>query len=268
MAEPASGAPERRLEDWLASLRQGGANRLDPVRFRFLEALAGRLPTQPAAVRELLAGTLATALAEYQRRFELRQAAAEASAGRLAAQFPAASEELQKYCREADFAGLERRRAELERPAASASLAELGRPVACPDQGPVAAGGAAETARFPAAVAGGGELPGRPGGELKALRYFRDTWSKLSVDQQLTQALAAGPDNAGPLNSHLLVLNTLTRLRELSPDYLIRLMSQLDALLWLDQAASGPASRKTLASLEAERKKKPPRPRSRSAVGA
>jgi hypothetical protein len=39
--------------------------------------------------------------------------------------------------------------------------------------------------------------------ELKALSCFRDTWSKLRVDQQFHQALADEPENAGPLNSAL-----------------------------------------------------------------
>lgn len=73
--------------------------------------------------------------------------------------------------------------------------------------------------------------------ELKATRYFRNTWSKLSVDKQVTQAIKQAPKNAGPINSHMLVLRSLALMREISPDYLNRFTSYVDALLCLDQCA-------------------------------
>jgi hypothetical protein len=77
--------------------------------------------------------------------------------------------------------------------------------------------------------------------ELKVLPFFRSTWSKLSAERRLTQSLAKLPQNAGPLNSHNLVHQSLTLMRELSPDYLNRFVSYVDALLWVDQA-NAPAS--------------------------
>ncbi len=74
--------------------------------------------------------------------------------------------------------------------------------------------------------------------ELKNVRTYRNTWSKLSVDRQLTQAFERAPENAGPLNSHYLVLQSLAMMREISPDYLNRYMSYVDTLLCLDQAES------------------------------
>ena len=78
--------------------------------------------------------------------------------------------------------------------------------------------------------------------ELKALRYFRRTWSRLSARQRLVQALATVPENAGPLNSQHLVHRALTVMRDGAPDYLSRFMAHVDALLWLEQAAA-PAPR-------------------------
>jgi hypothetical protein len=71
--------------------------------------------------------------------------------------------------------------------------------------------------------------------ELKSLRQFRNTWSKLSADKQVTQALDQAPKNAGPINSHMLVLRSLALMRELAPDYLNRFMAYADALLRLEQ---------------------------------
>jgi hypothetical protein len=79
----------------------------------------------------------------------------------------------------------------------------------------------------------GGDVGLRP--ELKTTRYFRNTWSKLSVDKQVTQAIKQAPKNAGPINSHMLVLRSLALMREISPDYLNRFTSYVDALLCLDQ---------------------------------
>jgi hypothetical protein len=80
-----------------------------------------------------------------------------------------------------------------------------------------------------------------PSAELKTLAYFRDTWSRLSADHRLTQSLEKVPANAGPLNSHHLVQQSLTLMRELSPQYLSRFLSHVDALLWLEQARGGSA---------------------------
>lgn len=98
--------------------------------------------------------------------------------------------------------------------------------------------------------------------ELKAVTYFRETWSTLSVDRQLTQALEQGPENAGPLNSHQLVLRALQRMREVSPAYLKRFMSYADALLWLDQANGGNLPQKRQAA-RSEPEKKHPRSKAR-----
>jgi hypothetical protein len=45
------------------------------------------------------------------------------------------------------------------------------------------------------------------------------------------------PANAGPLNSHALVLQTLSLMRDLSPDYLRRFVAGVEALQWLERAS-------------------------------
>lgn len=73
--------------------------------------------------------------------------------------------------------------------------------------------------------------------DLKSVRQFGEVWSKIAVEQQVAQALARGPENAGPLNSHKLMLRALRLMRALSPDYLRHFLAQMDALLWLEQQA-------------------------------
>jgi len=75
--------------------------------------------------------------------------------------------------------------------------------------------------------------------ELKSLRYFRRSWSRLSLEQQLSRALAQAPENAGPLNSHFLMLQSLIRMRDIAPGYLENFIVYAEALLWLEQADPG-----------------------------
>lgn len=180
----------------IAALREQGADRFDPVRFRFIEALARRTAEQRGAAREILDDRLAKALAEYGSRFE--EALGEPD--RLVAEEP-----VPDGSPLAELLSLIGQHA-LE--AHDGSLDKIGmRQVEAP-------------------------------GELKSMRYFRSTWSKLSVDRQLAQALEKAPENAGPLNSHHLVLQALQQMRDISPEYLKRFMSYVDALFWLDQADS------------------------------
>lgn len=102
------------------------------------------------------------------------------------------------------------------------------------DAAPQAGRAAAEAARP-------GHQPASGQVTVPALDYFRDTWARLRVDQQLKRSLAQPPDNAGPLNSHLLALRALQQMRGLSPAYLGCFVAYLDALAWVDQAAASVA---------------------------
>jgi hypothetical protein len=44
------------------------------------------------------------------------------------------------------------------------------------------------------------------------------------------------PANAGPLNSHALVLQVLSLMRDLSPEYLRRFVGTVETLQWLERA--------------------------------
>ena len=75
--------------------------------------------------------------------------------------------------------------------------------------------------------------------ELKALRDYRSTWSRLAMEQRVNQALSRVPPNAGPLNTQRLVHEALSALRDTSPAYLHRLVTQVEALLWLERVGQG-----------------------------
>ena len=71
--------------------------------------------------------------------------------------------------------------------------------------------------------------------ELKAVRDYRSTWSRLGVQRRLTQSSTQVPRNAGPLNTQRLLHEALTVLNDTAPAYLQRLVQQVEALLWLEQ---------------------------------
>jgi hypothetical protein len=70
--------------------------------------------------------------------------------------------------------------------------------------------------------------------EMKSVQQFRQSWQRMKVQDQVEHALQQGPANAGPLNSHRLVLRTLGLMQDLSPAYLHHFMSHLDTMLQLD----------------------------------
>ena len=80
--------------------------------------------------------------------------------------------------------------------------------------------------------------------ENPRIQQFRQQLSQISVQKQVTQAIAQAPQNAGPINSHMLVLRSLGLMRSISPDYLNRFMVHVDTLLCLDEADKGKAPAK------------------------
>jgi hypothetical protein len=205
----------------IASLRLTGADRFDPVRFHFIAALARRVNQHEGEVKRILEGRLVAALAVHGERFARTQEEARETIARITARYPDAADDLQRLFVAGDFSSVRRLVSQLEKNHHPLSLADLARQLA--------------QASPEDAEGGLGQLIGARA-ELKSMRYFRNTWSRLSVERQVTQAIEQAPENAGPLNSHLLVLRSLALMRDISPDYLNRFVSHVDTLLWLDQA--------------------------------
>ena len=206
MAEP--------LEAALAMLQERGAPARDPVRWLTLAALARRAAAMPdGAARRLL------------------EARTQQQVQRWQAECPAPGEP-------ADAAAAAPAPTEAAPSPLSQLLAELARAQAEPDPGGQP-GGSPAAGPGPAATAspGGSRTPAAPA-ELKALRQFRQSWSRLNTEQRLARALAEAPRNAGPLNPQALVARVLATLDEQSPAYLHHFLAQVDALIWLE-AASG-----------------------------
>lgn len=170
------------LEAW----RAGGAAAVDPVRFRFIEALARRTAAHEGLARQLLDEKLAQAIAAYREK-------------------------------------LERTGQTADRPAAGSSARDSG-----------LAGLVALLSQHAPQAEDGQDTTIEP--ELKSVQLFRSTWAQLSMHRWLTQSQAAVPENAGPLHSQQLLHRGLRLMHEVSPGYLNRFVSYIDALLWLEQA--------------------------------
>lgn len=226
---------------------QGGA-RFDPVRFRFIEALAGRAASRQGEVRRLLEDRLAAALQDYCTRLEEGRRAADQILSLALTRHPDTADTLARLRQEGDFRGLRQLLAGLEAGQGRRVLQELlGHIRALAQDVPMGPVSGADT--------------GMACGELKSVAFFRDTWLSLSVNQQLSAALAQVPDNAGPLNSHLLALQSLELMRDVSPEYLQHFMSYVDGLLWLELAENGsrPAAKTAATRGERDKKRKPGR---------
>jgi len=224
----------------IASLRRAGVGRFDAVRLHYIEVLANRAAVHRGSVKRMLNAKLAQALATVQERFEQAQCACRERLARAVPQYPHAANDLQRLFDAGDFKGLQRLIALLETGAQHPSLGALVREL--------------EVSSFQKAEAHPQSGTGSPH-ELKTLRNFRNTWSRLSADRQVTRSLKQGPLNAGPINSHMLVLRSLALMRDISPDYLNRFMSYTDTLLWLEQCEKDkPGKPKKLQGVRAAKK--------------
>lgn len=228
----------------LEALRTAGAQRLDPARFHYMTRLARRLPMAHPAVRPILVDKLQRALADHGDRFHQAQQSARDAVVRLTAGQPALARELRRLFAAGDFQAVHR----LDTPAAvqpaAAPLAALNHYIR-----------QASRANMDGNPPDGAPDHHPDQREMKSVRRFRETWSRIAAERQVDQALVRGPENAGPLNSHMLVLRSLALMRDLSPDYLRRFMSQVDSLLWLEEESQKPAVAETKPTRRGRQKK-------------
>ena len=240
---PPNTAPDALID----ALRAQGAERFDPVGWRFIEAMARRVANHRDETRRILERRLAEIVSAFGERFKGASASAQAALIHGREAFPNDTDALQQHADAGDFAGLHRTLASLQARGTEGPLTALLAHISA-----LSTDEQNSTPANPSAA----NAPG----ELKSMRYFRSTWSTLSVDRQLSHSLAQAPENAGPLNSHFLVLQSLTLMRDIAPEYLKQFMSYVDALLWLEQADSSrnPAPKNATRG-EREKKRKPAR---------
>ncbi|MNI45770.1 hypothetical protein D3C73_1002100 [compost metagenome] len=202
------------LDAW----RECGADRVDPVRFRFLQAMARRAAVLDGPARQLLDEKLAGHLNAYAQLLD-------AETGANADAEPTAEPNTPPSAESDDDA-----------PSALAGLlAYLADPGATPAPGENAADCAPTWNRDAL-----GLRDAYP--DVQMLEYFRAVWSRVSADRQVRQSQQQVHKNAGPLNSNQLVHRALSLMRELSPGYLQQFLSYTDALMWMEQIHAATAT--------------------------
>lgn len=226
----------------IAALRARGAARLDTLRFHQIEALARRLPSQRDALWHRLQDRLDALIRSCAAGLQQSSAEAERIAEPLVLRFPAAAAQIRRCQAEQGPRGLRRLAMRLDAQSALTPLAELVRQMHPTGSTPAPNDSHA--------------LPSAPT-ELKTLRQFRDTWSRLNVAQQLSRSQQQAPENPGPLNSHGLVLRALQQMQALSPNYLEHFLSRVQALMWLEQAAAAAPAPGRSGRRDAGRPKRP-----------
>ncbi|MDR6672581.1 DUF2894 domain-containing protein [Xanthomonas sp. 1678] len=193
----------------IAAWRAQHGGRLDPLRVRFIEALARRADAHQGEARRLLDQKLSALLDTYAADVARMPAAAgdaDGSAGAGAG----------------DHADVH----------ASAETAPT------TTRGPL--GELLDTLAGGATHAPAGAAP--PAfASLPALDDARRLWTELRSRSQLRQSLQQAPSDAGPLNSGVLVHRSLALMRTLSPGYLQHFLAYVDALSWLQQLRDGGA---------------------------
>lgn len=220
--EPANPASLRPI---LTALSDAGANRFDPVRFRFIQALAHKARHQRPSVARALEHKALQALSAYLDDYaQWCEQAEGAGAGgdhrRGSGQAGALAELTQEILQHHRSAAAspeflfedELRRQEWE---VVQSLAE---PL------PAASDAASTESQH------GG--PGQPG----AMQYLRESLRRRHAQKRLSRVIHDGPENPGPLNSEALIIRSLAKMQELSPGYSNRFVAYMDTLLWLEQA--------------------------------
>ena len=237
----------------LEALRAARADLADPVRWAFIEALARRTRAQQGPARQLLDQRLDTLVTDFAARVDslAARAAGEGSArraalvphqgaspdpgpgpgpgpGPLAALVAAlAGEPAPDALQPANAAH-----------AASAASDSPNAPAASrPRQAPAASRAASPSGQPPRPGSSAPRAERRsPPAELKSARLLGGGWARQAAQAQLHRAQATLPSQTGPLNSERLVLAALQRMQTLSPDYLARLLAQVEALRWLARA--------------------------------
>ena len=214
---PASApAPADQPHPLLAQARAQDLPTRDPVRWRRIDALAQRAAHHSGATRQLLDVRLQALMDEAA------AAAAPATAapsGSTAGTAPAPD-------------------AAAPTPTLSMLLARLQAGGLGSGAGSAAVEGDAATS-VTAPIAAGTSRPPR---DLNIVQQHRSAWTQLRAEQRVAQSQTALPDQAGPLNSQLLLHRALTLMRETSPGYLQHLMGQAEALMWLEQALAAPSA--------------------------
>jgi len=244
------------LLEKIAALRAAGDDSFDPVRFRYIEALAIRAQQASEPLNEQLTAKSHRALSNYR---NARAAAQELSAASDSAQVqPSAG------CQSATVKALAELRQvlDLTQPQSVAGALSLEQEMQAQESTLLQSEMYAASPKPSPSQSAESETSAGPLKSLKASQTMRVHQQRRAVEKRVELAIAEGPESPGPLNPQMLAIKALTMMRELSPQYLNRYVSYLDTLFWveqLDTAANTKADKKNSRVGGRSKPKKKPR---------
>ncbi|WP_414729298.1 DUF2894 domain-containing protein [Zhongshania aliphaticivorans] len=218
----------------ISELRTAGADQFDPVRFRYIEALALRAHGSRQPLGQQLTEKSAASLADYLASRGANRADNKAIKSRPGTATVASLAALRRALD-----------ASQTRPTVGASDFEQ----QLQDQ----EGELLQGALFASSL--GNEAAAEPSSDnvdvavkpLKSSQSLRVHQQRRAAEKRVELAIAEGPESPGPLNPQMLAIKALSIMRDISPHYLNRYVAYLDTLFWveqLDTAASTKADKK------------------------
>ncbi|MCD9088493.1 DUF2894 domain-containing protein [Stenotrophomonas sp. SY1] len=208
-----SATAQSRLDAWRAQ----GADRIDPVRFSLISALARRAEQHDGLVRQQLDARLSQLVAAYAEAVDQPSS-------------------LSVPCE----------------PTPSPLKLVLDKLNAVPLQYPLplsASGSAAAESSEGDDVVDPAPMP--------VLDEFQQLWSRIRIESLLRQCLDSLPEDAGPLHSSVLTYRAMALMQDISPDYLQHFIAYVDVLTWMEQLGGGEGGNTATGRAPAKRKSAP-----------
>jgi hypothetical protein len=227
------------------------AHRYDPVRFSYVQSMARRMAGKSGSVYTVIEGKALTALAEYRTNLESDRLEAEKMVNHLCSVFPGAEIEIRELFENNEFK----------------KVLQLGRKLHLRQRRTAVSGLKDQITRLAPdfqeknhplslddllwqqerdLIASADNSPAGEDlsqyavkTELRSLKRLKETMMKLNSDRLVMRAFHDLPENSGPHNSQRLATTSLSVLRQISPNYLNRFVSQINTLIWLKLAGEG-----------------------------
>jgi len=254
------------LQQTLDRLAGDNADRLDPARFGYIQALARRAQQQRTeqqrvGVSQALLAKAEQALALYQTDWQAARVVAQATLNDIGQLSSESQPQAQALFNQGEFKKLAPLKEQLLRQQAhQLSLKDLTELTQSIDAGAQAEQDEDKQLTFDellhqqeqasqleligdsAASApdnnrglnsdGSGQL------ELQSMKHYREAMKYHNIDQLVNRAINEGPENPGPLNPQMLAIKSLSKMRDCSEQYSRRFATYIDTLLWLEKAGA------------------------------
>jgi hypothetical protein len=236
------------LESKLTALKQIQANNFAPARFVYIATLLAKAQTAKQSVSEALKQKVESALSSYQQDFNNAHLKAQTLAEQIIEQHPKASAQVQLLMLNCQFDELDKlanKQQHIE-PSLFAALnnyinQEQDQAVDNPQESfsdmlNLIESKAVMNSQRPSQQTAISKT--NKAAELKSFNSFKQFKEKYDTDKLVEQMITLRPENLGPLNPHMLLIRSLESLRELSPQYLSRFVTYIDAILRLEDTTS------------------------------